>query len=175
MKEGNKLNLRKATEEDLKEMMTIILEAIESLYMQGSPQWQNGYGPSEQQILKDIKMGNCYVLINDKTIVGLASLIPGIDPVYTKIKYGSWQGHDPYVSIHRVAVAKNTRNQGVASSLLKDLIKTAEKQGFKDVRIDTHEQNIGMQKAILKSGLVYRGTVFFPIPEGKRKAYQYLS
>ena len=48
---------RKTTEDDLTELMALIEEGIAFLKAQGSPQWQNGYGPKETQIKEDIAKG----------------------------------------------------------------------------------------------------------------------
>lgn len=167
------MDFRKATIEDLPEIMVIIQDAIESLRQQGSPQWQNGYGPSEEKIQHDIQENSLYVL-SDGQILALAALIEGEDPVYTAIEEGQWQESAAYLSIHRVAVAKKATGRGIAQQLLRYLIEESKVRKISDIRIDTHELNRGMQKAILKTGFTYRGIVYFPIPDGKRLAYQYI-
>ncbi len=165
------MEFRKATRADLPALMTIIDEAIQLLKSQGSPQWQHGYGPSIEKITQDIQMQTLYVLA-EQEILALGALIPGVDPVYTAIEEGSWEGTGPYLSIHRVAVSQKAAGRGLAKQLLRSLIEESRQQGITDVRIDTHEQNQGMQKAILSTGFIYRGSVHFPIPDGKRRAYQ---
>ncbi|MBM9834406.1 GNAT family N-acetyltransferase, partial [Enterococcus faecalis] len=59
---------RKTTEDDLTELMALIEEGIAFLKAQGSPQWQNGYGPKEIQIKEDIAKGESYVLVKDGKI-----------------------------------------------------------------------------------------------------------
>ncbi|EOT28859.1 GNAT family N-acetyltransferase [Enterococcus saccharolyticus] len=164
------MRFRLATIEDLPSLMSIINDAIQVLHEQGSPQWQNGYGPNEEKLRKDIEAKTMYVL-EESTILALGALIPGIDPVYTAIE-GTWEGGSSYMSIHRIAVAKQASGKGLAKTLLQHLVMESQKQGISDVRIDTHALNKGMQKAILDTGFHYRGVVYFPIPDGKRYAYQ---
>ncbi|GAA3016637.1 GNAT family N-acetyltransferase [Tetragenococcus solitarius] len=168
------MNFRKAQEQDIPEIMNLIAQGIQSLKEQGSPQWQNGYGPTEQQVKQDIKNGNGYVL-DEKKIVAYASLIGGVDPVYTAIEDGEWEGKEPYVSIHRVVVSTQLTGKGMARKMLLYLINTSQQLGFNDIRIDTYPLNAGMQKAIKNAGFTYRGKVNFPIPYGDRWAYQYLT
>lgn len=59
---------RKTTEDDLVELMAIFEEGIAFLKAQGSPQWQDGYGPKENQIKADIANGESYVLVKDGKI-----------------------------------------------------------------------------------------------------------
>lgn len=167
------MNFRKAQKQDIPEIMNLIAQGIQSLKKQGSPQWQNGYGPTEQQVEQDIKNGNGYVL-DEKKVVAYASLIEGIDPVYTAIEDGAWEGKEPYVSIRRVVVSTQLTGKGMARKMLLYLINTSQQLGFNDIRIDTYPLNVGMQKAIKSAGFTYRGKVNFPIPYGDRWAYQYL-
>lgn len=167
------MKFRQATLEDLPALMEIVQDAIKILCQQGSPQWQNGYGPNEEKLRNDIEAKVMFVL-EDVSILAMGALIPGVDPVYTAIQDGQWEGHASYLSIHRIAVAKQSSGKGLAKSLLIHLVNEGHRQGVRDVRIDTHELNIGMQRAILATGFHYRGIVYFPIPDGKRYAYQKL-
>jgi len=166
------MQLRKATEKDLSTIMAIIADGIHALAQQQSPQWQNGHGPSEEQFLADILHGWTYVL-EEETIVAVASIIPGIDPVYEAID-GRWlTPTDSYVSIHRFAVKSATANKGLGKRFLANLVAQCVTDGITDIRIDTHRLNIGMQKVALACGFVYCGEVVFPIPDGERLAYQW--
>lgn len=164
---------RKAKMQDVSQIMEIIALGIESLKKQGSPQWQNGYGPTQDQIKKDIKNSVAYVLITDK-VIAYAALLAGVDPVYTAITEGNWYDSQDYVSIHRVVVDSRLTGNGIARKMLVDLITVSQQKGVNDIRIDTHPLNLGMQKAIKNTGFIYRGKVNFPIPHGDRWAYQYL-
>ena len=168
------MEFRRAEPTDLPEVMKIVTDAIHLLGSQGSPQWQAGYGPDEEKIRTDILNHELYVLVEEE-ILGMIALVQGIDPVYTAIKNGSWLGNDTYVSLHRVAVAIDVSGKGIAKKLLHYSIEESIKHGLTDIRIDTHELNIGMQKAILASGFEFRGELYFPIPHGKTQAYQFIA
>ena len=167
------MEIRLATFMDLAVIMEIIADGRASLKAQGSPQWQDGYGPDEDQMTKDVTNKFCWVAIMEDSIVAVASLVEGIDPVYTAI-CGRWLTVDrkDYVSIHRVAVSKNFAKKGIAKKFLAALINNAEKKGFKDIRIDTYPENFPMIKTINALGFSYCGQVEFPIPSGLRNAYQ---
>lgn len=167
------MNFQLATLDDLAQLSVIMADAIAFLKEQGSPQWQAGYGPTADKLAVDIQNKRTYVLkMNNDEIAGTIALISGIDPVYTKISQGVWEGQDDYLAFHRVAINKNFRGQKITARLLEEAMNQAYKLGFKDLRIDTHEQNVLMQKAIKSAGFTYRGRVQFPIPNGDRLAYQ---
>lgn len=163
--------LRRAVSEDLSSIMAVIEDGIQVLAKQNLPQWQNGYGPSRKKITEDIDAGRSYVLVAAGEIVATATLVDGIDDAYENID-GNWQPSDGYLAIHRFAVSSAVAGQGLGTQFLKQLITEAVNLGFRDIRIDTHPQNKGMQKVIQKAGFLYRGTVHFKIPHGERFAYQ---
>ncbi|GCF95875.1 N-acetyltransferase [Enterococcus florum] len=165
--------LRKAVKADIPELMQIFDEAKTYLKEQGSPQWQNGQGPTEEVILKDIQKEASYVLVENETILGSFALIEGIDPVYEAID-GSWEGESRYVSIHRVAINQKQRSKGLGIRLVQHAVKQARKIGYQDIRIDTYPKNYPMLRVIDKLGFSYRGMVHFPIQDGERKAFQLL-
>ncbi|WP_165007230.1 MULTISPECIES: GNAT family N-acetyltransferase [unclassified Enterococcus] len=164
--------IRKTTEEELERVMEIIDEGAEYLGNQGLPQWQNDQKPTKEKILQDIHRNESYVLIYEEKIVGTAALVAGIDPVYTAID-GVWQKTDePYLSIHRVALASSTRGKRLGKPLLEHLLTAAACQGIKDVRIDTYPTNHPMERTIFSAGFSYQGMIEFPFAHGERKAYQ---
>ncbi|BCA85670.1 N-acetyltransferase [Enterococcus saigonensis] len=167
------MEIKQATHKDLTTIMEIIEDGRASLKAQGSPQWQNGYGPNKAQMTNDIVNNFCWVAVVDDKIVAVASLVEGIDPVYTAIN-GKWIRSDEkgYVALHRVAVAKNFAKKGIAKKFLGKLIHIAKQNGFQDIRIDTYPENFAMMKTIDALGFVYCGQVEFPIPAGLRNAYQ---
>lgn len=168
------IQFRKATLSDLPEMMALFEMGIQSLKKQGSPQWQNGYGPTREKIKEDINQQESYLLLYDDQIAASAALVKGVDPFYTAIIEGSWSGDGPYASIHRVVVSDHFRGKQLSAHLLKALEEEALAKGIHDLRIDTYQANIGMQKVIETCGYQYRGQVVFPIPHGERLAYQKL-
>ena len=97
------MQLRLAQLEDLSDILPIYESAIQLLAEQGSTQWQDGYGPTKENIQVNILNQELYLLINDSQIVALGTLQAGIDPVYSAI-IGQWKGTNNYLSIHRISV-----------------------------------------------------------------------
>ncbi|WP_207695456.1 hypothetical protein DOK67_0000048 [Enterococcus sp. DIV0212c] len=165
--------LRKARSNDLPKIMEIILSARQLLHDHNIPQWQNGDGPTEQQLEQDITLQQCYVLIVDQDIAGLGILSTDKEAPYEQIINGHWQkGSGDYATIHRVALDSIFQGKGLALLLMNFLITTARLNNHLDIRIDTHPENKTMQRLIKKAGFSYQGEVLLPVANGERLAYQ---
>lgn len=165
--------LRKTVKADISEILVIFEDAKNYLKEQGSPQWQDGHGPTEDSILKDMAADASYVLVQNEAIIGTIALVGGVDSVYEAIE-GEWQGDLDYVSLHRVAVSQRTRSKGLGKVLLEQSIEKAKELGYQDIRIDTYPANKPMLRLIDKVGFSYCGMVQFPFKHGERKAFQLL-
>lgn len=151
--------LRKAEPSDLPDILAIIEDGRRTLQKSGIPQWQNGDGPNQEILAKDIDQQTCYILMVEDALAGVGVLCSEIDPAYEAIFNGSWQPHSQttYTAIHRVALKSSFQGQGLALVLLRSLVTAARLQGATDIRIDTHPQNFAMQHLIKKAGFVYQG------------------
>lgn len=164
MAETKPMEIRKAKPSDLPALMLVYNGARKYMRESGNlVQWTKGY-PGEAVILNDIQNGNSYVCMDEGRIAGVFSLIFGEDPTYMKIYAGQWQNDRPYGTVHRIAV--QSHNKGVASYCLDWCFN---KCG--NVKIDTHRDNLPMQKLLLKNGFIYCGIIY--LPDGsERLAYQ---
>jgi putative nucleotidyltransferase with HDIG domain len=166
--------LRYATEEDLDAIEQILADGTEYLRSQGLTQWQNGNGPDRNSAAEDIARSEAFVYANGG-VYGYATLISGVDDAYTAIYDGAWHEQSQlYISIHSVALSASVRGKGYAKAFMDELVAEALREGFHDIRIDTHEGNKIMQRVILNAGFTYRGKVRFNFPDGERLAYQLL-
>ena len=166
--------VRKATYEDVPELMEVFGKAREIMRASGNmQQWSDGY-PSEEIVRKDIEEGVCYVhcdrKLNEETgkreerIIATMAFIPGPDPTYAKIHNGQWIDESPYYVIHRIAAAEPGHN--VAFMLLDwAFLQTG------NIRIDTHKDNVIMQHILDKQGFTHCGTIYLANGD-PREAYQ---
>lgn len=140
--------IRKATETDLPRLLEIYKIARQFMRQNGNPsQWPDHY-PDPALLQEDIRAGQLYVL-EDAQIHGCFLMAPGPDPTYAVID-GAWGWQDSYGVLHRVA---GTQSGTMAACVAFAL------QTFSHLRIDTHENNIPMQKALAKQGFLHRGTI----------------
>lgn len=139
------MNIRKANHEDLPAIEAIYQQARAYMRENGNPnQWANGY-PNRATVAKDMAGGNCHVCEEDGQIVGVFAFFQGPDPTYREIFDGSWCNDEPYVVIHRIAVA--THRKGIASQCFDFALEHSS-----NLRIDTHQDNIPMQRSLEKNG-----------------------
>lgn len=161
--------IRLAKIEDMDKILLIKDEAIKLLADNNIDQWQDGY-PNKEVFLNDINNSDLYVFDNGK-ILAFMALVKEKDPNFETLE-GVWLS-DSYLTIHRIAVAREARNQGIANELFSFAKNSAKEKSIDAVRIDTHENNIMMQNLIKKNGFSYRGW----INKGKRAerlAYEFL-
>lgn len=161
------MDVRRARMDELEAIMGIYDDARAFMRAHGNAsQWPAGT-PSTTQVMVDIAAGDCHALVEDGKLAGVFSFILGEDPTYAVIESGSWRSDAPYGAIHRVASAGTTH--GVAKACF-DFC--ASRIGH--LRIDTHEDNLSMQRAIERYGFKRRGIIH--IADGSpRIAYDYLA
>lgn len=148
------MNIRVATPHDLKDLMAIFDYARRFMQANGNPnQWINGY-PAEDFILQEIEDGHCYACESeDDEIVGTFCFIMGNDPTYTYIEDGEWLNEEPYAVIHRMA--SNGKVKGISDECLKWCFSQC-----KNIRVDTHHDNLVMQNILIKNGFKRCGIIY---------------
>lgn len=157
--------VRKANREDLSRIQEIYAYARNFMANTGNPnQWKSNH-PPVAQLEEDMKQGDLYVITNEGGIHGVFYFSIGEDPTYNRIENGTWRSDAPYGTIHRIA------GDG-AGGILRTAVGFG-KQYISHLRIDTHEDNKVMQKAVAKQGFQRRGIIY--IADGSpRIAYDLL-
>ena len=159
------MKIRKSRTEDLDVILEIYEHGRRYMRENGNMlQWNDGY-PDKSVVLTDINNGHSYVVYDDNNdILCVFAFIPGPDITYNKIYNGQWPDDKPYYVIHRIAV--RAHRKGVASFVYNECLKTCPV-----IRIDTHRDNIPMQKSLLKNGFNYCGIIHL-LSGDERLAYQ---
>ena len=155
-----KMNLVKATFDDLSEIMEVVADAQQYLGSLGIDQWQNGY-PQDFVIEEDIKNNEFYVLKSDKDeILGITMFSTAGEPSYNRIE-GEWLTpvESTYGVIHRMAVLSSYKKAGLAQFMFEYFELELKKNEIKSMRIDTHKDNMGMQGLLKKRGYTYCGII----------------
>lgn len=160
------LKIRNATPTDLPQIMDIYTEARAFMRQNGNPhQWSDQY-PPEPLLLQNITEGNLYVCTEGDLIAGVFYYREGTDPTYLEIFHGQWLDDGPYGVIHRIAVAAHRR--GVASFCFRYALSRCP-----SLRIDTHRDNLPMQRSLEKNGFTRCGIIHLENGD-ERIAYQKL-
>ena len=146
------LNIRAATAADFEQIMKIYRHAQDYMILSGNPtQWGHSY-PDEALIKSDIRSGVCKVIYDEDGVHGVFALFEDAEPTYAHIENGNWLNNEPYVTIHRIA------GDGKVHGLFQCAVNFC-KGRSRNIRIDTHADNLTMQRLIEKSGFKKCGII----------------
>lgn len=153
------MKFRKSKTSDVKSIMKIVSQAQAFFKDQGIDQWQNGY-PNEDTIMNDIKNAESYVLVKDDEVVATSMVTFKEEPSYESIYEGQWLSNNKYATIHRVAVCNTHKGLGLSTEMIKYIEKRCIDHDVHSIKVDTHKENIPMQKALKKNGFEYCGIIY---------------
>lgn len=157
------MEIRKTRMEELDRLMDIYANARAFMARTGNPhQWGDGNYPDRALIESDIAAGHSYVLVEDEEILATYFLAEGPDPCYSVMLEGAWLDEEPYVVIHRIASSGTRR--GAASHCIEQAVRQ-----YGNLRIDTHDDNLPMQRALERLGFTRCGRI--PFEDGTRITY----
>lgn len=141
-----------AKSEDLPDICAIYERARQFMRDTGNPtQWGNIY-PSAELVEDDICRRQSYVCKIDGRTEGAFVLQSGEDPAYAYLVEGSWASTAPYHTIHRIAAS------GRVHGIFPLCIRWCH-ENFGSLRIDTHPQNLIMQRLIPREGFRQSGLI----------------
>ena len=156
------MKIKLSTLENIPEIMTIIKDAKELLASLKIDQWQNGY-PNAAQVEQDILKGESYVVLSDENqVIATSMFTTNKEPTYQIIEEGTWKVDESknYGVMHRMAIKKEYRKQGLATLLFDEFHQQLKSKNIESLKIDTHEENLGMQALIKKIGYQYCGIIY---------------
>ncbi len=160
------MKIRSSAPEDLDGILGIYESARKFMLENGNPnQWGFDY-PDEDAILSDISKGCHFVCVGGSRLLGCFAFIEGDDPTYKIIFKGKWLNDSPYAVIHRIAVSEH--GKGIGSACIEWCLNRC-----KNIRIDTHKDNIPMQRLLVKNRFQYCGIIYTRQGD-ERLAYQRL-
>ena len=168
------MKLTPAKNENLPFIMGVVKDAQVYLASLNIDQWQDGY-PNEAAILKDIANQESFVVHSESNeITATAMFTTKSEPTYAIID-GAWLTNENgmYGVIHRMAVVNQYRKQGIAKFIFSECEQKLKDTDLASMRIDTHEDNKGMQQLLKKLGYSYFGVIFLGNGD-KRLAFEKL-
>lgn len=156
--------IRPATLEDVTAANEIYISARVFMRDSGNPdQWADSY-PSDKDITEGISDGTSYVCEDRGEIVATFYFHIGEDPTYSEIYGGKWLSDEPYAVIHRIAVKHH--GKGIAGFIYRECFKI-----HPNLRIDTHRNNLPMQRSLEGAGFTRCGIIYLKSGD-ERIAYQ---
>lgn len=162
------MQFRKATESDAARIWKIIQQAQAQMGRLNSEQWQNGY-PAPANIASDIELGYGYVLCSEESVIAYGAVIFDGEPAYEAID-GKWLSNGLYVVVHRLAVADEAKQRGVATEFMHRVEALSLEKGICSFRVDTNFDNHYMLRMLSNLGFLYCGEVKYD--QGLRRAYE---
>lgn len=157
------MEIRKATIEDLSDILEIYEHARRFMAEHGNPTQWGKKNPPTERIIQDVTEKKCHVCIHNGNIAGVFYFACEEDKTYEKID-GKWLNDEPYAVVHRIAVGKN--QSGIATYCLNRAYEQC-----RNLRIDTHHDNVPMQQLLKKLQFTYCGTVLME-DGSQRMAFQ---
>lgn len=158
------MKIRLATKEDITAADEIYRNAKEYMKKNGNPdQWRGDY-PSGLDVELGIPSGVSYVIEDAGEIVATFHFEIGHEPTYDRIYEGEWKNDAPYAFIHRIAVKYHGR--GIVDFVFSECFKMRQ-----NLKIDTHRDNLPMQRVLLRNGFRKCGVIYLESGD-ERVAYQ---
>lgn len=146
------MNIRNAVAEDLPRLLNLFANARDFMAANGNPdQWWGGY-PTQDLLESDIQQNQLYVCEEAGSIHAAFVLAMGEDPTYAVIE-GAWKNTLPYATLHRIASSGEKRG-------MVDVIVRWAFERIGNLRGDTHEKNLPMQKAFERNGFERCGIIY---------------
>lgn len=138
------MTIRKAELNDLNIILKIFEHARNYMKENNNPnQWGDNH-PAVEIIEEDIKNSIGYVCLDEENnIVGYFCFYVGIEEDYNQIYEGNWLNDREYAVIHRIATMSNKK--GVGGFCMRYCF-----DKYKNIKIDTSEYNIPMQKLLAR-------------------------
>ena len=161
------MQIRMLSINDVPECERIYREAREFMRASGNDkQWTGGY-PTIDIINSDIDKGRLFGVFDGEEQVGVFCFFVGEDETYKRIYDGEWlTSSEEYGVIHRIAISNAAHGLGIASLCFEF---AADRAG--SVRIDTHRDNIPMQRSLSKNGFSKCGIIYL-LSGDERIAYE---
>ncbi len=158
--------IRKAEISDMPKILDIYAAARGFMAQSGNPtQWGKTY-PTPDIIEDDIKKGQLYVFLEDDEIHGAFTFFFGIEPDYLSVSGGEFKSDMPCGIMHRIA------SDGASSGFFAKISDYC-KQKADAIRIDTHKDNLVMQRVLNKAGFSAVGKIYLKNGE-ERIAYEFI-
>ncbi len=146
--------IRKACINDLKQISDIYESARKFMSANGNPNQWGRTNPPYSRTEEDLRENNLYIVEEGCDILAVFYYNFADDPTYKIIYGGKWLNDRPYGVIHRIAVSDKARGKGVSGICFDFAFSNCN-----NLKIDTHKDNIPMQKALAKHGFIRCGII----------------
>lgn len=157
--------MRRAEIKDINKIEYIIENAKKALKEDGVDQWQIG-SMNRDFLCNQISKGKSYVYEDKGDLMAYAYLSDDKEAAYEDLE-DNFKGEN-YITIHTFAVDVESREKGLGSRFMMEILKYGVNQNLDSLRIDTHQDNFRMRSLLNKFGFKKIGKISID-EEGKKK------
>lgn len=147
--------IRLAINEEIHAISELAKVVRADMWNNGLKQWTDNY-PAYENFYQDYTNKGLYVLVEDELIIGSASIFVENEVAYQEVV---WE-KDKSLVVHRIMVDPARQGKGYGKQLIEFALSMAQQGGFDSVKIDTHPDNLKMQKLLKSMNFNYRGYLF---------------
>ena len=151
--------IRKATSEDIDEILNITKACANHMISNNIHQW-NAHYPNRSAFQKDLERLELYVLEYNDKVLGSITISTLMDDEYIPIKWLTPNKNNIY--IHRLCIHPNQQKKGYAKLLMTFAENYAIKKTYRSIRLDTFSQNTRNQKFYELRNYKRLGIIYFP-------------
>jgi ribosomal protein S18 acetylase RimI-like enzyme len=144
--------IRLAIIEEIRAISELAKVVRSDMWINGLEQWTGNY-PAYENFYQDYVNKGLYVLVEEGLIIGSVSIFVENEVAYHEVV---WE-KDKSLVVHRVIVDPARQGKGYGKQLLEFALSMAQQGGFDSVKIDTHPDNLKMQKLLKSMNFNYRG------------------
>lgn len=157
--------MRRAEIKDINKIEYIIENAKKALKEDGVDQWQIG-SMDRDFLCNQIIKGKSYVYEDKGDLMAYAYLSDDKEAAYEDLE-DNFKGEN-YITIHTFAVDVESREKGLGSRFMMEILKYGVNQNLDSLRIDTHQDNFRMRSLLNKFGFKKIGKISID-EEGRKK------
>ena len=144
--------IRAAIINDLEVIASLAKIVRSDMVSKGLNQWVGDY-PNIDNFRSDLDKGGLFVLVEADKIVGSCSILKENDIAYKEVV---WNGKNALV-IHRILIDPAYQGKGFGKEMVNFAYKKVLNEGYDSLKIDTHPDNIKMQKMLKGLSFEFRG------------------
>ncbi len=144
--------IRLAIIEEIQAISELAKAVRSDMWNNGLKQWTGNY-PAYENFYQDYANKGLYVLVEEGVIIGSVSIFVENEIAYHEV---AWE-KDKSLVVHRIIVDPARQGKGYGKQLIEFALTMALQDGFDSVKIDTHPDNLKMQRLLKSMNFNYRG------------------
>jgi len=156
--------VRPGAVKDVEAVMALVRRVVPLMRTTGNLQWDDNY-PNASVFNRDVELGYLWLAKIEDQLAGIAAITTDQEPEYAQV---GWDISESAVVVHRLAVDREFRGQGVAAALMAQAEAVARARGIAVLRVDTNSQNEATQKLFPKLGYIFAGEIGLGFRPGLR-------